>query len=166
MVTPLQKIALSLICLTVLSVSTFTRAAPVQQCSKAPILIGKKQVGQARYFAESCTQAWDKQSIEMHFAYTQDIPAWAFKRAATHFLNKNMTDFKEHSALNHITQLYKPVKNGDIYTLSYVHSSQMLTLSLNQKRLGHIQNDQANQYFKIWLGSQPFSAKLKQQLLH
>ena len=79
---------------------------------------------------------------------------------------KNIPDFNVKSVLNRITELYKPVKNGDLYTLNYMHSSQTLTLSLNQKTLGQIQNDQANQYFKIWLGSQPFNAKLKQQLLN
>lgn len=162
----LQKIALSIMCLAVFSVSTFTSAAPIQPCSQAPILVAQKQVGQASYFAESCKQSWDSQNIQMRFAYSQDIPEWAFKRAATHFLKKNIPDFNEKSVLNRITQLYKPVKNGDLYTLNYVHSSQTLTLSLNQKTLGQIQNDQANQYFKIWLGSQPFNAKLKQQLLN
>ncbi|MFW1997384.1 chalcone isomerase family protein, partial [Acinetobacter guillouiae] len=47
-----------------------------------------------------------------------------------------------------------------------VHSSHILTLSMNGKILGHIQSDQANQYFKIWLGSAPFNAKLKRQLLN
>lgn len=89
-----------------------------------------------------------------------------FQTRSHSFLKKNIPDFKETSALNQITQLYKPVKNGDLYTLSYVHSSRILTLSLNGKILGHIQNDQANQYFKIWLGSAPFNAKLKQQLLN
>ena len=167
MVISIQKIILSVACMTGLSVSTSTiHAASVQQCATAALLIGKKQVGQVSYFAESCKKAWDMQSIQMNFSYTQDIPEWAFKRAATHFLKKNIPDFKETSALNQITQLYKPVKNGDLYTLSYVHSSHTLTLLLNQKTLGHIQNDHANQYFKIWLGSQPFNAKLKQQLLN
>lgn len=167
MVINIQKIILSIVCMTGLSISTSTtHAASIQQCATAALLIGKKQVGQVSYFAESCKKAWDMQSIQMNFSYTQDIPEWAFKRAATHFLKKNIPDFKETSALNQITQLYKPVKNGDLYTLSYVHSSHTLTLLLNQKTLGHLQNDDANQYFKIWLGSQPFNAKLKQQLLN
>lgn len=167
MVISIQKIILTLVYMTGLSVSTSTtHAASIQQCATAALLIGKKPVGQVSYFAESCKKAWDMQSIQMNFTYTQDIPEWAFKRAATHFLKKNISDFKETSPLNQITQLYKPVKNGDLYTLSYVHSSHTLTLLLNQKTLGHLQNDHANQYFKIWLGSQPFNAKLKQQLLN
>ena len=166
MVITIQKIALSLVCLSSLSVSALTLDTALQPCATAPLLIGKKQVGQASYFAQSCKKTWDSQSIQLNFTYTQDIPEWAFKRAATHFLKKNITNFQENSALNHITQLYKPVKNGDLYVLLYTHPSKTLTLSLNQKKLGYIQNDQANKYFKIWLGPQPFNAKLKQQLLN
>ncbi|MGM7386868.1 hypothetical protein ACOI3B_12200, partial [Acinetobacter baumannii] len=41
-----------------------------------------------------------------------------------------------------------------------------LELKLNQKLLGSLNNPNANQYFKIWFGSEPFNAKLKQQLLN
>lgn len=162
----IQKITVMIISVASLSISiSNVQAATFKQCGNGAILVGTKQIGQASYFAESCKQTWENQSIQMNFLYNQNIPEWAFKRAATHFLKKNIPDFKETSALNQITQLYKPVKNGDLYTLSYAHSSRILTLSMNGKILGHIQNDQANQYFKIWLGSAPFNAKLKQQLL-
>jgi hypothetical protein len=36
----------------------------------------------------------------------------------------------------------------------------------NQKTLGAITDQKANQYFKIWFGNSPFNAKLKQQLLN
>jgi len=44
--------------------------------------------------------------------------------------------------------------------------NKQLKLSLNQKFLGSITDPQADQYFKIWFGSSPFNAKLKQQLLN
>lgn len=79
---------------------------------------------------------------------------------------KNVSNFTDNSALNKITSLYKPVRKGDLYSLKYSHSNQTLSLSLNQKPLGKITDTEANQYFKIWFGSQPFNAKLKQQLLN
>ncbi|MBJ9952218.1 MULTISPECIES: chalcone isomerase family protein [unclassified Acinetobacter] len=165
--TNIQKITILIMSAAGISLSICgAQAAPTRQCGNGAILVGTKQIGQVSYFAESCKQNWENQSIQMNFSYSQNIPEWAFKRAATHFLNKNISDFKAISILNQITQLYKPVKNGDVYTLSYVHSSQTLTLSLNGKILGHIQNQNANQYFRIWLGSEPFSVKLKQQLLN
>ncbi len=95
MVITIQKIALSLVCLNSLSVSALTLDTALQPCATAPLFIGKKQVGQASYFAQSCKKTWDSQSIQLNFAYTQDIPEWAFKRAATHFLKKNITNFQE-----------------------------------------------------------------------
>lgn len=77
-----------------------------------------------------------------------------------------MTNFSNNSVLNQITELYKPVKKGDLYSLNYNQLNKTLSLSLNQKPLGSITDQQANQYFKIWFGSSPFNAKLKQQLLN
>lgn len=73
---------------------------------------------------------------------------------------------KDHSALHQVTALYHSVQKGDVYQLSYIHSNQTLTLSLNNRVLGKIKDPQIQQYFVIWLGKAPFSAKLKQQLLN
>jgi len=166
MVNAIQKIALILGFLVLCGLSNFVFAAKINKCSTAAIIVTKKQVGTATYYAENCGKNWQNQDIQLDFAYTHDIPEWAFKRAATYFLKKNVSNFNDASLLNQITQLYKPVKNGDNYRLSYSHLSHTLRLSLNQKQLGYIQDDQAQQYFTIWLGSQPFNAKLKQQLLN
>ena len=129
-------------------------------------MVTKKNLGQVSYFAENCEKAWTSQSIQLDFAYHYDIPEWAFKRAATHFLKKNVADYSPNLALNQITQFYRPVKKGDLYRLSYQHTTQKMTLLLNQKILGHVNDPQINQYFNIWFGAMPFNAKLKQQLLN
>lgn len=166
MVNAIQKIIINTLFLLGICISTSAIANPLKQCSSAPLTVSKKKIGQATYFAENCQKAWDDQSIQLNFAYDQDIPEWAFKRAATYFLKKNITQYQDSSVLNKITQLYKPVKKGDLYSLMYNHSAKKLTLILNKKELGHIQDHQANEYFKIWLGKQPFSDNLKQQLLN
>lgn len=149
-----------------LSLTTNLSHASTQFCKNAPIIVTKKNVGTVSYYASDCGQKWDSQDIQLDFMYTRDIPEWAFKRAATHFLKKNIRNFTDNSALNKITSLYKPVRKGDLYSLKYSHSNQTLSLSLNQKSLGAITDQQSNQYFKIWFGSSPFNAKLKQQLLN
>lgn len=146
--------------------SPLASANQLVKCSTGELMVGQKQVGTANYYAENCSQTWQGQSMQMSFSYSQNIPEWAFKRAATHLLKKNINGYNEKSALQHITQLYRPVKKGDLYHLSYTHSSKTLILSLNQQVLGRIQDDHAQQYFNIWLGTVPFSAKLKQQLLN
>ena len=80
-------------------------------------------------------------------------------------LQRNIKDQKIQAVFYPITDLYRPVTSGDLYQLKYSHATHTLSLYLNQKLLGQLQNPLAQQYFNIWLGSQPFSAKLKQQLI-
>lgn len=164
--TTLQKITLSLSILMAAAISMPSFAQNLTLCGTGALLITKKNVGTATYKAQDCSKSWQGQNIQMDFRYTENIPEWAFKRAATHFLKKNVSSFKDDSPLNKVTALYRPVKNGDVYRLSYQHSRQTLTLSLNDRELGKVQDPKIQQYFTIWLGESPFSAKLKQQLLN
>ncbi len=164
--TAFQKIGLNTGLLILCSFSSWAHAQNMNQCGRGPLLVAQKQVGVARYYAQNCTKPWQGQNMQIDFSYTQNIPEWAFKRAATHFLKRNERESKHLIVLDRITQLYKPVKPGDLYRLSYQAETQTLTLMLNQQVLGNLQHPLAQQYFNIWLGSQPFSAKLKQQLLN
>lgn len=159
-----QKIAISTV-LMVGSFGSWAHAQTLNKCSNGPLMVGQKQVGVASYFAQNCNLPWQGQNIQMDFTYTQNIPEWAFKRAATHLLKRNIKDQKIHAVFNPITDLYRPVNSGDLYQLKYSHATHTLSLYLNQKMQGQLQNPLAQQYFNIWLGPQPFSAKLKQQLI-
>ena len=166
MATAFQKIAISTALVMGVSISSWAQAQTLNKCSNGPLMVGKKQVGVARYFAQNCSQSWKEQNIQMDFSYTQNIPEWAFKRAATHLLKRNVKDPNIQAIFNPISDLYRPVRSGDLYRLKYSHATQTLSLSLNRKNLGQLQHPLAQQYFNIWLGPQPFSAKLKQQLLN
>lgn len=164
MATAFQKVAITTV-LMLGSFGSWAHAQSLNKCGNGPLMVGQKQVGVASYFAQNCNQPWQGQNIQMDFTYTQNIPEWAFKRAATHLLQRNIKDQKIHAVFNPITDLYRPVKSGDLYQLKYIHATHTLSLYLNQKLQGQLQNPQAQQYFNIWLGPQPFSAKLKQQLI-
>lgn len=162
--TTFQKVAITTV-LMLGSFGSWAHAQSLNKCGNGPLMVGQKQVGVASYFAQNCNQPWQGQNIQMDFTYTQNIPEWAFKRAATHLLKRNIKDQKIRAVFNPITDLYRPVKSGDLYQLKYIHATHTLSLYLNQKMQGQLQNPQAQQYFNIWLGPQPFSAKLKQQLI-
>ncbi|MFP0969591.1 chalcone isomerase family protein [Acinetobacter baumannii] len=162
--TAFQKVAITTV-LMLGSFGSWAHAQSLNKCGNGPLMVGQKQVGMASYFAQNCSQSWEKQNIQMDFSYTQNIPEWAFKRAATYLLKRNIKDQKMHAVFNPITDLYRPVNSGDLYQLKYSHATHTLSLYLNQKLLGQLQNPLAQQYFNIWLGPQPFSAKLKQQLI-
>lgn len=161
-----QKLAISTALLILGSITSWAQAQTLNKCGHGPLMVGQKQVGVASYYAQNCAQRWQDQNIQMDFSYTQNIPEWAFKRAATHLLKRNVKDSQIVTIFNPITDLYRPVKAGDLYRLKYIHATQTLSLSLNQQILGQLQHPLAQQYFNIWLGPQPFNAKLKQQLLN
>ncbi|TCB37479.1 hypothetical protein E0H82_02410 [Acinetobacter sp. ANC 4910] len=162
--TAFQKVAITTV-LMFGSFGSWAHAQSLNKCGNGPLMVGQKQVGVASYFAQNCNLPWQGQNMQMDFTYTQNIPEWAFKRAATHLLQRNIKDKKIHAVFNPITDLYRPVKSGDLYQLKYIHATHTLSLYLNQKMQGQLQNPQVQQYFNIWLGPQPFSAKLKQQLI-
>ena len=164
--TAFQKVGISTALLIACGFSPWVQAQTLNACGQGPLMVGQKQVGVASYFAQNCSQSWEKQNIQMDFSYTQNIPEWAFKRAATHLLKRNVKDPNIQAIFNPISDLYRPVRSGDLYRLKYSHATQTLSLSLNRKNLGQLQHPLAQQYFNIWLGPQPFSAKLKQQLLN
>ena len=141
-----------------------TLANTVKTCSEGDLMVGNKVVGKARYAAQNCQANWQNQTIEMQFHYSENIPGWAFKRAANHFLKKNIQGKIEH--FDKISNAYQSIQAGDRYSLFYRHSNQTLSLSLNGQNLARLQHPKAQQYFNIWLGNQPFSVKLKQQLLN
>jgi hypothetical protein len=94
MATAFQKIAISTALVMGCSFCPWAQAQSLNQCGNGPLMVGQKQVGVASYFAQNCNQPWQGQNMQMDFTYTQNIPEWAFKRAATHLLKRNIKDQK------------------------------------------------------------------------
>lgn len=160
----IQKIICSSLILA-LPFLSIAHAKNLKQCSQAKLLVAKKQVGIAKYWAQNCQANWQGQNMALTFHYSENIPEWAFKRAARHFLTKNIQDQQLFATFEQLTESYRAVKPGDEYRLNYIHQQHTLQLELNQARLGQIQHPSAQYYFSIWLGQAPFSTPLKQQLL-
>ena len=162
----IQKSIILLIANSIFVAAHSAHASTFKECAEAPLTVSKKNVGKVQYAAEQCGKSWQNQSIELEFSYTENIPAWAFRRAANHFLKKNIASKNELNELMPINRHYSQVKNGDVYRLRYDHPSTSLRLFLNGQQIAYIKNQYANQYFKIWFGSEPFRDTLKRQLLN
>jgi hypothetical protein len=91
--TAFQKVAITTV-LVLGSFGSWAHAQTLNKCGNGPLMVGQKQVGVASYFAQNCNQPWQGQNMQMDFTYTQNIPEWAFKRAATHLLKRNIKDQK------------------------------------------------------------------------
>ncbi|WP_257223302.1 hypothetical protein [Acinetobacter sp. YH16058] len=73
MATAFQKIAISTALVMGCSFCPWAQAQSLNQCGNGPLMVGKKQVGMASYFAQNCSQSWKEQNIQMDFSYTQNI---------------------------------------------------------------------------------------------
>ena len=104
----------------------------------------------------------------LELSYFWSISGADFGKAGDQILAQNV-DAETLSALRprlgRINALYRDVKPGDRYSLTYVPGSGT-ELALNGTRLGVIDGaDFAAAYFRIWLGDTPVDTRLRDQLL-
>ena len=104
----------------------------------------------------------------LELSYFWSISGADFGKAGDQILAQNV-DAETLSALRprlgRINALYRDVKPGDRYALTYVPGSGT-ELALNGTRLGVIDGaDFAAAYFRIWLGDTPIDTQLRDQLL-
>jgi hypothetical protein len=104
----------------------------------------------------------------LELSYFWSLSGADFGKAGDQILAQNV-DAQTLSALRprlaRINALYRDVKPGDRYSLTYVPGSGT-ELALNGTRLGVIDGaDFAAAYFRIWLGDMPIDTRLRDQLL-
>ncbi len=104
--------------------------------------------------------------LEIHYFYS--IDGKGFGEAALEVLERMLSAAEIaalESRLDRISSLYVDVKPGDRYSLTYLPGIGT-ELALNGTPLGTIPGaDFAAEYFKIWLGDEPISDGLREQLL-
>lgn len=104
----------------------------------------------------------------LEFRYSVSIKAEEFGEAAAPYLAENVPPaelVKLQTRINAINSLYRDVKSGDRYTLTYL-PGKGTELALNGTVLGVISGaDFAAAYFRIWLGEHPISESMRRSLL-
>lgn len=104
----------------------------------------------------------------LEFHYSVEIKAKDFGEAAAPYLDKNVAPDELKKLQNRITAingLYRDVKSGDRYTLTYL-PGKGTELAWNGTVLGVIDGaDFAAAYFRIWLGEHPISESMRRSLL-
>ncbi|HWR72022.1 MAG TPA: chalcone isomerase family protein [Nitrospirota bacterium] len=104
----------------------------------------------------------------LEFHYSVEIRAKDFGEAAAPYLDKNVPPDELKKLQNRITAingLYRDVKSGDRYTLTYL-PGKGTELAWNGTILGVIDGaDFAGAYFRIWLGEHPISESMRRSLL-
>ena len=105
---------------------------------------------------------------QLEIEYFWSIPASAFADATVDGIRKNVGPSRFRALEPEIARfsaLYRDVRPGDRYQVSY-RPGRGTELALNGQPLGLIPGaDFASALFAIWLGDEPFSQSLKDQLL-
>jgi hypothetical protein len=105
---------------------------------------------------------------QLELAYFHPIKGEDFAKATRRKIADNVTAAQVkvlQSRIDGLAALYRDVKPGDRYALTYI-PDQGTTLSLNGQPLGSIPGDDfAQAVFAIWLGSNPIDQKFRDQLL-
>lgn len=105
-------------------------------------------------------------ALELYYFW--DIPGRFFGEAADDLLAQNLPPERLaaiRERLDRLNAMYKDVKVGDRYRLTYV-PDEGTTVRLNGESLGTIPGaDFARDYFSIWLGDNPLSEPFRDQIL-
>lgn len=104
----------------------------------------------------------------LELSYHISITGKKFGESAEPYLEKNVTPgvlARLRPRIEQLNRLYRDVKEGDRYALTYV-PGKGTTLSLNNEPLGTIEGaDFAAAYYTIWLGAKPISDRMRDELL-
>jgi len=104
----------------------------------------------------------------LELSYFWSISGADFGKAGQQILAQNVdagTLAALRPRLDQINALYRDVKPGDRYSLTYIPGAGT-ELALNDRRIGVIDGaDFSAAYFRIWLGAHPIDDRLRDQLL-
>ena len=107
-------------------------------------------------------------SMRLEFTYLRTIKKSIILEAAEKMLDRNLSAIEFSSIEDRIEQLnaaYTTVRRGDQSALSY-QNGHGTTLEINGQPIITIPGDDfAPLYFRIWLGDQPISKEMRDQLL-
>ncbi len=104
----------------------------------------------------------------LEFYFFVDMKASDFQDTGFELMARNIGEDKAKAFSNELAafnELYQDVKSGSRYTISHL-PGKGLEMSLDNKVLGIVKGDAfANAYLSIWLGPDPVSESLKEEML-
>lgn len=157
-----------------------TRAAPdfldaaadteLRACSAAQVKAWMMfKVARANVYLPDCDRLSHplEPPVALRFAYQREVPARGFTESANEMLERNLDEDEFRTledAIRDFNGHYQDVDDGDTYYMLRTEDS--LTLWLNGEELASVENPElARIYFRIWFGEEPFSDRLRKDLL-
>ena len=106
---------------------------------------------------------------QLEISYFKPVKAEHFAKATDKLIQRNLKkrEYRQmKSMIDRFLSLYRDVKPGDRYTLTYI-PDRGTELALNGQSLGNVKGDMLSRaLFAIWLGEKPISDDLRDQLIY
>lgn len=142
----------------------------LKQCSAVPIKVMLFNLGDVALYRQQCSSGSPLtiQPVQLSFIYNRGFDAEDFQTSSVKLLKRNVepaTFSAIEASLLEFNAGYEEAKQGDRFDIRY-SPEQGLTLFKNGQQLSQSNNTQLGQtYFDIWFGDDPFSEKMKDNLL-
>ncbi len=154
-----------------LPVYLMSQDAHLKRCSRGNLkAFNFFHVGYAALYLDKCQRIgniFDSSPKTLRFVYERSIPASAFREAADEYLKTNLGAqyFTWQQTLDQFNKGYRDIKDGDYYDLIYDPETG-LKLRFNGEQVAELGDPGIGlAYFNIWFGKEPFSDRLKEDLL-
>ncbi|ODN66093.1 chalcone isomerase family protein [Methylophaga muralis] len=142
----------------------------LQQCSAVPIRVMVFNLGDVALYRQQCSDESDltSQPVQLSFIYKRGFDAEDFQKSSVELLKRNVdeTTFTDiETALIDFNSGYQKAVKGDRFDIRFSPEAGLM-LFKNGQQLSHSDNTQLGEvYFDIWFGQDPFSKRMKNDLL-
>lgn len=142
----------------------------LQQCSAVPIKVMLFNLGDVALYREQCSDDTDltSQPIQLSFIYKRSFDAENFQKSSVELLKRNLDESTFESIETGLLKFntgYQQAEPGDRFDIRY-SSSEGLMLFKNGQQISQSDDAQLGEvYFDIWFGKDPFSKRMKKDLL-
>lgn len=142
----------------------------LQQCSAVPIKVMLFNLGDVALYLQQCSNDSDltSQPVQLSFIYKRSFDAEDFQKSSVELLKRNVDENTFNTietALIDFNAGYQEAKQGDRFDIRFSPEAGLM-LFKNGQQLSHSDNTQLGEvYFDIWFGDDPFSKRMKNDLL-
>ena len=142
----------------------------LQQCSAVPIKVMLFNLGDVALYREECNDTSDLTSlpVQLSFIYKRSFDAEDFQNSSVELLKRNVDENTFNSietALIDFNSGYQEAVEGDRFDIRFSPEVGLMLFKNGQQLSQSDDAELGKVYFDIWFGEDPFSKRMKNDLL-
>ncbi|MCC5797348.1 MAG: chalcone isomerase family protein [Methylophaga sp.] len=143
----------------------------LQLCSESALRVMLFNLGDVALYRQQCSAAPDPLSppLKLSFVYNRGFTGDEFRKSADELIRRNVDDatYQQIEAdLQVFNAGYQDVRAGDRYDIGFSENAGLVLLKNGTQVSQSDSLELAAVYYKIWFGNNPFSGRVKSNLLN